>query len=217
MYVNLVDYRWCNCISCNTLTCNYIYPAFIIVSREKFHGEGMDEIISLRRTRIVFYCVPFSSNRVCCAHIYLILEKPRALSRPIKYLFPSQFHFPRFIRIWQMIVTFADILSRKKNIDFAIPRPLRISLAIFLPREISTDLFRNLSRPIWISGKIRKIVTNRILFHIPFSLDSQINNKYVAIPFCKNWYKPGFIRTYVRTMEEMFSRIVVYIHERCIV
>lgn len=131
MYVNLVDYRWCNCISCNTLTCNYIYPAFIIVSREKFHGEGMDEIISLRRTRIVFYCVPFSSNRVCCAHIYLILEKPRALSRPIKYLFPSQFHFPRFIRIWQMIVTFADILSRKKNIDFAIPRPLRISLAIF--------------------------------------------------------------------------------------
>lgn len=99
LYVNLVDYRWCNCISCNTLTCNYIYPAFIIVSREKFHEgrEGMDEIISLRRTRIVFYRVPFSSNRVCCAHIYLILEKPRALSRPIKYLFPSQFHFPRFV------------------------------------------------------------------------------------------------------------------------
>lgn len=141
LYVNLVDYRWCNCISCNTLICNYIYPAFIIVSREKFHEgrEGMDEIISLRRTRIVFYRVPFSSNRVCCAHIYLILEKPRALSRPIKYLFPSQFHFPRFIRIWQMIVTFADILSRKKNIDFAIPRHLSLFPAKF--QQIYSEIF----------------------------------------------------------------------------
>lgn len=114
----------------------------------------MDEIISSRAedTYCFLYspCMPFSSNGVCCAHIYLILEKPRALSCPIKYLFPFQFHFPRFIRIWQMIVTFAVILSREKR---KISIPLQISHHPFTPRNFNRFRSKIFSNPIWISEK----------------------------------------------------------------
>lgn len=188
----------------------------------------MDEIISSRveDTYCFLYspCMPFSSNGVCCAHIYLILEKPRALSCPIKYLFPFQFHFPRFIRIWQMIVTFAVILSREKR---KISIPLQISHHPFTPRNFNRFRSKIFSNPIWISGKSTRSkncnkylpplipsINCRFISNPPFSLHSQINNKFVAIAiFGKINTSPGL---FVRTMEEMlFSQSRrAYIHER---
>lgn len=187
----------------------------------------MDEIISSRAedTYCFLYspCMPFSSNGVCCAHIYLILEKPRALSCPIKYLFPFQFHFPRFIRIWQMIVTFAVILSREKR---KISIPLQISHHPFInsPRNFNRFRSKIFSNSIWISGKsTRSKNCNKYLPPLISSINFISNPPFSTRKLTTSSWQLQFLEkliqarvySYVQWKKLLFSQSRrAYIHER---